>query len=199
MTYLKGKPWVSSTASTESNPFLSSRPTTRQHTIAFIDQRALMKSALAVVCASMSLWTVLVYISMSLWKSITFYQQFTGCVADSSPWVPFCSCLVSCLCISLLAHSSHAAVLPSALGAGVYGPGQGLNYNLRSQSSVLLPFLYSQEEGKGPVILCCSHMRSWFGKCSETLEKINSTIHSDLRVYRCLFSWPICICTCFGR
>lgn len=199
MTYLKGKPWVSSTASTESNPFLSSRPTTRQHTIAFIDQRALMKSALAVVCASMSLWTVLVYISMSLWKSVTFYQQFIGCVADSRPWVPFCSCLVSCLCISLLAHSNHAAVLLSALGAGVYGPGQGLNYNLRSQSSVRLRFLYSQEEGKGPVILCCSHMRSWFGKCSETLEKINWTIYFDLRVYRCLFSWPICICTYFGR
>lgn len=29
-------------------------------------------------------------------------------------------------------------------------------------------------------------MRSWFGKCSETLDKINSTIYFDLRLYRCL-------------
>lgn len=185
MTYLKGKPWVSSTASTESNPFLSSSPTTGQRTIAFIDQRALMKSALAVVCASMSLWTVLVHIRMSLWKSATFNQQFIGYVADSRPWVPLCVFLVSCLCISLLAHSSHVAVLPSVLGAGVYR--LRLNCNLHSQSSVQLPFLYTQKEGKGPVILHCSHMRSWFGKCSETLEKINSTIYFDLRVYRCLF------------
>lgn len=187
ITYLKGKPWVSSTASTESNPFLSSSPTTRQHTIAFIDQKALMKSALAVVWASISLCTVLVYVSMSLWKSVTFYQQLTGYVAESRPWVPLCACLVSCLCFVLFAHSSLTAVFPSALGAGVHAPGQGLNCNLCSQSSLQLPFLYSQEEGKVPVILHCSCMRSWFGKCSETLEKINSTICFDLRVYRCLF------------
>lgn len=182
MTYLKGKSWVSSTASTESNPFLSSSPTTRQHTIAFIDQKALMRSTLAVVCASMSPWTVLVYIHMGLWKSLTFYQQFIRHVADSRPGFHLCACLVSCLAF----HGLHTQAM-QALGAGVYGPGPWLNYNLCCQSSLQLPFLCRQEEGKGPVILHCSHMRSWFGKCSETLEKINSTIYFDLRVYRCLF------------
>lgn len=167
MTYLEGKPWVSSTASIESNPFLSSSPTTRQQTIAFIDQRALMKSALAVVYASMSLWTVLVYISMSLWKSVTFYQQFIWYVSDSRPWVPHFACLESCLCISLFAHLSHAAVLPSALGVGVYSSFRGWTTDfilslwiLRPPTGFQLPFLYSQEEGKGSIILFCSNMRS---------------------------------------
>lgn len=192
MTYLEGKPWVSSTASTESNPFLSSSPATRRHTIAFIDQRALMKSALAVVYASLRLWTVSVHISMSLWKSVTFYQQFLWNVAGSRPWVPLFACLVSCPYISLSERLNHAAVLPSALGVGVYSSIQGLNYSLHSQSWVLgpptgfqLPFHYSQEEGKGLIILFCSNVRSWFEKHSETLDKINSTTYFDLRFYWC--------------
>lgn len=135
MTCFEGKPWVSSTASTESNPFPSSCPATRQRTIAFVDQRALMKSASAVVYGSRSLCTVLVYIGMSLWKSVTFYQQFVCWVADSRPWVIIFARLVSHLCTLLSAHLSHAAVLPSALGADVYSSIEGLSYSLHSQSS----------------------------------------------------------------
>lgn len=137
MTCLEGKLWVRSTASIESNLFLSSSPTTRQHTIAFIDQRVLMKSALAVVYASMTLWTALVHIRKSLQKSVTFYQQLIWYVEDSRPWVPFFTCFVSCLCILPFAHFSRAAVRPSALGAGVHSSARGLTYSLHSQSSGL--------------------------------------------------------------
>lgn len=49
-----------------------------------------------------------------------------------------------------------------------------------------LLLLYRQEDGKGPIILFCCNMRSRLGKCSETLDKISSTICFDLRLYRCL-------------
>lgn len=129
---------------------------------------------------------------MSLSKSVTFYQQFIWYVADSRPWVPFSACLLSSLCISLFAHLSHAAVLPSALGVGLYISIQGLNYSLHSQSSGpgtsnrISAALLLQSRGKRPIILFWRNKRSWFGKCSEMLDEINSTIYFDLRLYRCL-------------
>ena len=175
-TSSEDKPWVSSTASTESNPFLSSSPTTRQHTIAFIDQRALMRSALAVVYASMSLWTRLVYTSMSLWKSVTFHQHFIWYVADSRPWVPLFSYLMSYLCISLSAHWSQCSCATWEVVCTVLLRGWTtaflLNlWVLRPPTRFQLPFLYSQEEGKGPIILFCSSMKLRFGKCSKIITR----------------------------